>query len=1002
VANHLIIGLGGTGGRIIRSFRKLIYQKCRAEDPQGVSLRYLYVDASDEMMGHNDPTWKILGTSVQLKRTSQLLIHGLNLGQVLDSVSSFPGIAPWLGNREKFRSIGINAESANLGADQKRRLGRFLFACKIKSFREQVQELTRDMQTGAMTETTFHVCAGLAGGTGSGTVVDAVAQLRAMYPDIKRFRIVVYGLLPEKDPPANKARQNYHANGYAALLELNALAVGAYCPFDVAAASSPERLTLDEPFNACYLFTDENEAGNRVDIDNELPNIVASFLYQKTVAAREFSWDSLRRQEHYENMSSGRSHEVSPSARNPERCRLFFAFGVKQIAYPEEEIREYLTYEFARQATLQLRYNHWSDSAGFLEESVNQSFSEFVKQKETLEGWRITDDHFCLSIGILPDEMANKRWKPINTFWNDLLPNFKSHIRESFREKKVWLDELSKLCETAFGQNYRDLGVRKFYETKGGDIRDHVREIRRRIEADLFADWKHGARSMLDITRLLSALITTLDERLGTVDDRVARARENEQQAESRVAFNRKEWSKIGWGSELMGKRDRMFDAQGECLSELYIHRTRIHGWQFAKRLLEALKAEMTTLEAEVTMSASMVADVTGDFRKAIDARCSDQGSTDLSRQVVRFYDPSIVRDFSKRLVKDKSTQAKQCARVREALGELMGEDQRFTVFNQKITRDKFTDVLESTCEESAVAAHNDLIAIDPAVGRVLKVNIVERLHRQFANDREALRDFVNDVVGRARTFLPLEASEVGKTGPGIPPDLPNSSFTIILPETQELKQFTSVLVDEFRNAKPGPKEVILHHNNSNEITLVEISNLLPARFVRDAEFLRRRYEARVRGTDGDQARFELHGEGDGMQFPSLFVRSVGPKDVLPYLLLARAMNVIQQLENPETGVQEFWVVLKDPKGNEKVEPLAPTLDDALEKADAAVLDWLESIVGTLLAGDYLHKAKRETLVAAIQVEVDTVKARVKSPLDKTYRFYVDAAERAETLLVHR
>ena len=49
------------------------------------------------------------------------------------------------------------------------------------------------------------------------------------------------------------------------------------------------------------------------------------------------------------------------------------------------------------------------------------------------------------------------------------------------KAERAWLDELSKLCEQAYTQNYRDLGVRKFYETKLGELKDHVREVRSRV-----------------------------------------------------------------------------------------------------------------------------------------------------------------------------------------------------------------------------------------------------------------------------------------------------------------------------------------------------------------------------------------------------------------------------------------------------------------------------------------------------------------------------------------
>lgn len=47
MANHLIIGLGGTGGKVLRELRKRVYEEFRSNDPgNGVFLDYVYVDSS--------------------------------------------------------------------------------------------------------------------------------------------------------------------------------------------------------------------------------------------------------------------------------------------------------------------------------------------------------------------------------------------------------------------------------------------------------------------------------------------------------------------------------------------------------------------------------------------------------------------------------------------------------------------------------------------------------------------------------------------------------------------------------------------------------------------------------------------------------------------------------------------------------------------------------------------------------------------------------------------
>lgn len=995
--NHLIIGLGGTGGKVLRSFRKLVFENFRVEDPPGVNVRYLYVDSSDEMMAHDDPSWKILGTSVQLKKTSQLLISGLNLSQVLDNVGSYPGISPWIGSKDQFRNILSSANAANVVGGQKRRLGRFLFACLASKFREQVQALVKEMETGGTAAVTFHVCAGLAGGTGSGSIVDAISQIRMMFPG-KHYRIVIYAQLPDKFPGPNRAGANYHANGYAALRELNALGTGAYQPYDVTGARQG-RQELQDPFNCCYLYTDENEDHNRADLDKELPEMVASFLYEKIVTNEKVSWNALRRMETFENMDF--RPEESPAGRKPERCRLFFAFGVKQIAYPEEEIREYITYAFARQAALQLMFNRWSDDFGYTEEPVNQSFNEYVRLKETQERWYLTDERLQLSEGILPDEMKNKRWKPVTQFWMDLVPNFKSHVRETHgKNEAVWLDELGKLCETAFSQNYRDLGVKKFYETKRGEQKDHVRELRGRIEADLFQEWATGVKSMFDISRLMTALIGSLEERLAAIDDKTAKAKENEAAVSAKVAANVKEWVKLGPLSRALGKGNSIFDAQGEVLQQLYMIRTRVEGLDFQKRLMQALVAELGTLAAEVSRANSMITESLKAFTDSIEERCADSGQADLEKQVIRFYNPTAVKDFTKALVRDRVEQQKQTNAVRSELARLLGETPNFATFNARIGRQKFIGVLETTCERMAIEAHNNQVAGNPDRSRILGVSVIERMQREYGGNPDSLRSYVIKVVSRAKNYLCFNDAEVKRQGPGVTTGGFVSYLTIMLPEAKELAEFRAQLQDELVNATTGAKEVVPTTQSPNEITLVALTNLFPARFVADVAFLREKYMARLSGNEADQAKMELHGEGDGSSLPEIFIEEVNPNKFLGYLMLAQAMEVIQTLEDPDTGISSLYLLPRDEKGRE-MDPVMLGKDAASAISDASLItfDSITSTVGPLLQTGYLHRTKREELLKKVEAQVAAVRAEKKNPLDKTYKAHVQAAAFVETIL---
>ena len=91
-------------------------------------------------------------------------------------------------------------------------------------------------------------------------------------------------------------------------------------------------------------------------------------------------------------------------------------------------------------------------------------------------------------------------------------------------------------------------------------------------------------------------------------------------------------------------------------------------------------------------------------------------------------------------------------------------------------------------------------------------------------------------------------------------------SVAIILPEQGDLKAFRESLATELSTAvADGEPDLITHPGRGNEITLVKIKNLFPARFVEDVAFLRDRYQQRMKEQN---AHVELHSEGDGSQFP--------------------------------------------------------------------------------------------------------------------------------------
>ena len=94
-------------------------------------------------------------------------------------------------------------------------------------------------------------------------------------------------------------------------------------------------------------------------------------MFQKLVAVRNA--DALKLLEKMEYAENGGGSNV------PLRSKRFLTFGIKRLAAPEIEIREYLTYKFARQAASQLRFNNWEIPLAFvMNRAIKTLASSFV------------------------------------------------------------------------------------------------------------------------------------------------------------------------------------------------------------------------------------------------------------------------------------------------------------------------------------------------------------------------------------------------------------------------------------------------------------------------------------------------------------------------------------------------------------------------------------------------------------------------------------------------
>ena len=1012
MTNHLIIGLGGTGGKIIRAFRKTLYQEFRNLEVDNLSIGYLYVDSDKSMMDLTDESWKILGQSVHLHEANQVYIGEANLKTMLSDVNRYPGIKNWIGEKETWNNI-LGGVVGEMKGGQKRRLGRFLLAANIEKFNNQLDSQISTIKKSGQTDVTFHICCGLAGGTGSGCVIDVITQIRKRYfpnPNTK-YKIMLYTLLPERVPKPNWDTGNYHTNGYAALMELNALKVEAYKPYDISGEIA-ERLTVPDPFSGCYLFTNENENNITVDVVQEVPTIIADFLYQKIVAVRDITWNSLGRRETCEN-SDNEPEGTDPNGTG-ERARHFLSFGIKRLAIPEEEIKEYLIYNFAEQAGLQLRFNNWSeDGGGYLEESCNCNYNEFVKMGETLTRWKITDDHLILSKPITEDE-TTRRWRVIEDDWKNVISTFKD-MTKTGESSDRWFDTLLQKSTERYESNYRNLGVSRFYNTKLRDRDALSKEIVNTISKELFDDWRQGVkcRSIYDIKHIIAALINSLEERMEEFETKTVNLKERAQDTEAKIDANKQTWSKIGFlSAKLLGRQEKTIDALGINLEAKYIYRTKIEGYAYGIKFIQTLVEELQKLNTDVSKVSDKLNKSLEKFDQSVNERCKETYSVGsipheaFTQQLVKYYDSEEVKSTVKKLISIEDVQKNQTSEVRRAIAANLGVEPTFKLFNERISKTRLLDILESSCGKFVAEREQDLHEL--VNNELLGVSLVKRLKERFDGDNHELMKFIKNLVDHSGNYVNFDDTEKGKTGVGTAgANQQINSLTVVLPDIEDEREFIGTIEDAFNRSRPShvqELEPIYSRVRPYEIALISITNLFPLRYLSLVKFLKSKYDTRISGTTGDRTKIEVHTEGDGTNLPSLYVLTEAEQDALtkamqessvPYLLLAKATDLLTHIEEDASiGIKKYALIGKDEDGLDK-EPIffGESFSGSYLEMNEQKLSELQGEVVRKLDSDFKHIDAKKQLKAKVASIIEKIKTEKGGNLsDPVYKLFLKSA----------
>lgn len=989
--NHILIGVGGTGGKILKAFRKRLFAEYSDEERAKLPIGFLYVDSSTEMMNREDTTWRVLGKNAIFDDNQFVNIKGISLNEVFASPASFPGLKGLIGDPEVMKKTLGEVGAA---AAQKRRAGRILFASNIQKY---LNALTAQFNyvnaiSGA-TRTNIHIFTGLAGGTGSGSIIDLITQTR-MVPQFRQklsedsksgTGIVVYCMTPEITPPGSCDAGRYHANGYAALTELNALLIKKYVPHDVTGRS--ERLNLesiDKVADGLIVYTNTNENGQIVESHHQLPKLVSDFAWARIFLPWNNNTEEFIRTYSLENINDW-DKEWNDKAKNGAidvaRTKRISSFGIKRIVIPEEEIVDYFTYSFGRQALLQMQYNNWADDLGYRETPANVDLHSEVKEKANLEKWRLTNEHLTLDKPILNSDINSKyKWPTFADYWRTAIAAW----TEQARTASMPLNELEKYCSEGYEKMFRKAGVPEFFEGKTRAKEEHADEIAAIIEAGVFDKWATGDLSLCHLQQFVDLLKKSIEDRRHTFEGDIAKLNQAIETLDQARVSSRLEWENMGLLGGLI-RKNKLVQQHATIMEQLMVAKTRLEGMNFAIALLGVLYNKFNALRSRIDIFVKTMGDTIKEAEAQIASRCQDNGGLDQTKEaIIRFYDRADVMNFTTEMVRSKERQKGIAADLRGEIVKAISGEKNFARANASINKDRILEIFDTTIRTKAVALHDEVRREDNE--KIINRNIIEQLSEQFTTD-DALRAFAKDVIEKSGVFADFDATEVSRAiknndTPEVGKTIYRKIVFIYLPEVkgnEAVGKFEEKLEKALKSSVEAGIQVYVDSTGTrkNEITIASITYCFPFRVLRDLKFLEERYTEAVNNSNtGRENRTVLHTEGTGEQCPPLYAATeASPSEIrkqyTKYLIAAYAMGQIRYADKEDgTGRKAYGTISISRTGLETLNPLADKFSEipfAYETFTEAFGESLQEKVEAALKGEYLHVDKRNELIKNIQ-----------------------------------
>lgn len=968
----ILIGLGGTGGKILKAFRQRLWTDYTDAERKRLPIGFIYVDTDRAMLDPSDVTYETIhgNCCFQPNDFVDIKTHS-DIDNIFTNPTAYPKLHGLLGNVGETQSAVCPVGAA---ADQKRRAGRILFAANIEAYLFKLNTTIEDMRTKETNGiTNVYIFTGLAGGTGSGSIIDAVVQTRKWFFEHnfneRQFNIITFCQLPENTPKAGWDSGRYKANGYGALKELNNLFSSHYnlewgtrtCtpPYDVTSNveygrvyltyddSTPENVRAGripqeiEIGNGLILYSNKNDKGFTITEPVELAELVANFIYAWVFMPGGNAKQDFGRFLTFENITGHRNEYDETADRElespiPVRTRSIGSFGIKRIVVPESSLQEHIAYTLGCSALMQFKYGNWNAQQGYRDEPLPFDAISYVKDEGRRESWKLSRPYFLLQKYILEGD-AKENWKEgdYGIYWRPCIDAWQRAARGARNE----FPRLIELCRGGYESGFRGKGVENFFNDKAASIQDaYSKQIAEKVENYLFEQWSLGKLSLTtleDITAKLFTQICAETQKFVEKDipELEQKVKANEQNIQSAVQDYLSS-NAIVRAATFNNRFQRVVEL---CIT-LYSQKTELAAMRlFSQPLCQALEKRFQELNNRVIVFKNQVDELMKFAKERMSALAdlslvddddTRDGTENMNLPVIEFYNRKRMQNLEKRLLMDHERMDSIGGQVRQAIVDALESDKRFTNV-MRMTNKVLSQALLGPVYEQIKSFHDRLCTEQQ--DKILGMPIMERLYQKYGNNPLELNKFAGDIVTASGIFTEIDMNQIRQTNANTPtPDLGINilikRILINLPASQEPDLVT--FAEDLKNAilanisgGEGASVIVDTNNpNQNEITVMTLVNGFPMRAISAVPMLQAEYNNLIK--EGRKNKILLVSEGKDEDFRSLFARPAKTaaelrEDVAPQLIALLGLKKFAK----DDASEEYGVVEKDFFGNEAVKP---------------------------------------------------------------------------------